>query len=80
MSIAKLLLLNFCYHFHVNYQHKTDRLGDKFLIHFFNPSNRWQIGHVSAFEKEDSVLEFMSEIGLAVALTVSVNILFYLKD
>ena len=35
---------------------------------------------MSAFEKEDSVLEFMSEIGLAVALTVSVNILFYLKD
>ena len=38
------------------------------------------IDDVSALEKEDSVLEFMSENGLAVALTVSANILFYLKD
>ena len=45
-----------------------NRLGDKFLIHFFNPSNRWRhIDDMSALEKEDSVLEFMSESGLAVA-------------
>ena len=35
---------------------------------------------MSALEKEDSVLEFMSENGLAVRLTVSANIVFYLKD
>ena len=35
---------------------------------------------MSALEKEDSVLEFMSENGLAVRLTVSANIIFYLKD
>ena len=35
---------------------------------------------MSALEKEDSVLEFVSENGLAVRLTVSANIVFYLKD
>ena len=35
---------------------------------------------MSALEKEDSVLEFMSENGLTVRLTVSANIVFYLKD
>ena len=35
---------------------------------------------MSSLEKEDSVLEFMSENGLAVRLTVSANIVFYLKD
>ena len=35
---------------------------------------------MSALEKEDSVLEFISENGLAVRLTVSANIVFYLKD
>ena len=35
---------------------------------------------MSTLEKEYSVLEFMSKSGLAVRLTVSANIVFYLKD
>ena len=39
-----------------------------------------EVDDMSTLEKEDSVLEFMSESGLAVRLTVSANIVFYLKD
>ena len=39
-----------------------------------------EVDDVPVLEREDSVLEYMSESGLAAALTVSANILFYLKD
>ena len=53
------------HHFNLNYRHKTDRLGDKFLIHFFQSFQQVaQVDDVSALEKEDSVLEFMRESGL----------------
>ena len=38
-----------------------------------------EVNDMSALEKEDSVLEFMSENGLAVRLTVSANIVFISK-